>query len=127
MNHWTMLRSQVEFPSRIFADFHEPDRRINMRRYLVYPFVLVVMSLMTIIGATTSYSQELLTKNCTELITLAQTLEADLKTVDTVLGTAIKAGAMDTIVKYKLKKATVVKNLQSVLTAIDVKSCIKNK
>ncbi|MGC8660403.1 MAG: hypothetical protein ACP5U1_15160 [Desulfomonilaceae bacterium] len=98
-----------------------------MRKFLVYPFILVVMSLMTIIGTSASYPDDLLTKNCNELITMAQTLETDLKTVDTVLGTAIQAGAMDTIVKYKLKKATIVKNLQSVLNAMDVKSCVKNK
>ena len=85
-----------------------------MKKHLVYSVTVVLMGLMAIIGVEESHSQELLVKNCSELITMAQTLEADLKTVDTVLGSAIQAGNMLQIRKYKLKRAAVQKDLNSV-------------
>lgn len=65
-----------------------------MKKLLVCLVTVAVMGLMAIIGVEESHSQELLVKNCSELITMAQTLEADLKTVDTILGSAIQAGNM---------------------------------
>ena len=50
-----------------------------MKKHLVYSVTVVLMGLMAIIGVKESHSQELLVKNCSELITMAQTLEADLK------------------------------------------------
>ncbi|MDA8407601.1 MAG: hypothetical protein M0T73_12195 [Deltaproteobacteria bacterium] len=98
-----------------------------MKKHLVYSVTVVLVGLMTIVGVEESHSQELLVKNCSELITMAQTLETDLKTVDTMLGSAIQAGNMLQIRKYKLKRAAVQKDLNSVLSAIDVKSCAKSQ
>jgi hypothetical protein len=98
-----------------------------MKKLLVCSVTVALMGLMAIIGVEESHSQELLVKNCSELIAMAQTLEADLKTVDTVLGSAIQAGNMVQIRKYKLKRAAVQKDLNSVLSAINYKSCTKSQ
>jgi len=98
-----------------------------MKKLLVCSVTVALMGLMAIIGVEESHSQELLVKNCSELITMAQTLEADLKTVDTILGSAIQAGNMVQIRKYKLKRAAVQKDLNSVLSAINYKSCTKSQ
>ncbi len=97
-----------------------------MKKRLVYSFTVAVISLMVFAGAETSHSEELVVKNCSELMRMAQNLQDDLKTVDTILGSAISAGNMAVIRNYKLKKAAVQKDLESVLKAIEVKSCVKN-
>jgi len=62
-------------------------------------------------------------KKCSELVRMAQNCQEDLKTVDTVLGSAIDAGTIDRIKNYKLKKSVVRKQLESVLKAIEIKGC----
>ncbi|HMK36318.1 MAG TPA: hypothetical protein VK463_14685 [Desulfomonilaceae bacterium] len=69
-------------------------------------------------------AEDLLLKSCQELVRLAQNYQTDLKTVDTVLGSAIEAGNMDRIRNYQLKKNAVRKQLDSVLRAVDLRGCV---
>ena len=86
--------------------------------------LLIVAILGTLFIAGTSFAaEELVVKKCSELVRLAENYQADLKTVDTVLGSAIDAGTMDRIKNYKLKKSVVRKQLESVLKAIEIKGC----
>ncbi|MFH1112827.1 MAG: hypothetical protein V1792_02805, partial [Pseudomonadota bacterium] len=62
-------------------------------------------------------------KSCAELVRMAESYQQDLKTVDTVLGSAIDAGNMDRIQSYQLKKDAVKSQLKSVLRTIDLKEC----
>ncbi|MBI4964299.1 MAG: hypothetical protein HY913_13560 [Desulfomonile tiedjei] len=71
-----------------------------------------------------SFADELVVKKCSELVRMAHNCQEDLKTVDTVLGSAIDAGTMDRIRNYKLKKSVVKKQLDSVLKAIEIKGCV---
>jgi hypothetical protein len=66
-------------------------------------------------------------KTCPELLRLAKECEQDLRTVDTVLGAAIDAGNMDTVRNYKLKRSTMVKERESIMSAIKFKQCLKSK
>ena len=70
-------------------------------------------------------AQDLLEVKCGELMRMADTCQQDLKTVDTVLGSAIDAGDMDRIKSYKLRKGAAKKQLDSVLHAIDLKGCAR--
>ncbi len=70
-------------------------------------------------------AQDLLANKCEELVRMADTYQQDLKTVDTVLGSAIDSGDMDRIRSYKLKKGMAKKQLDSVLQAIDLKGCAR--
>jgi hypothetical protein len=70
---------------------------------------------------------ELIVKGCQELMHMAKNYQEDLKTVDTVLGSAIDAGGIDRIKNYQLKKNAVRKQLESVLRAIDLKGCVKQR
>ena len=72
-----------------------------------------------------SIAQDLLANKCEELMRMADTYQQDLKTVDTVLGSAIDGGDMDRIRSYKLKKGVVKKQLDSVLQAIELKGCAR--
>jgi hypothetical protein len=71
------------------------------------------------------FADELIVKDCTELLRLAEAYQEDLKTVDVVLGTVIDAGDMVAIKTYKLKKAAFKKRLDAVLKAIEIKECVK--
>ena len=73
--------------------------------------------------ANIAVAQDLLEVKCGELMRMAETYQQDLKTVNTVLGSAIDAGDMDRIKNYKLRKGAVKKQLDSVLHAIDLKGC----
>ncbi len=75
-------------------------------------------------AASSAIAEDLLTKSCPQLIRMAQSYQQDLKTVDTVLGSAIDAGTMQRIKKYKLKKASVRNKLTQVMKAIEVKGCV---
>jgi len=97
-----------------------------MKKRLVYSFTVAVISLLVIAGTKTSHAEELVVKNCSELMRIAQNLQDDLKTVDTILGSAISAGNMAVIRNYKLKKAAVQKDLEAALKAIEAKACVKN-
>jgi hypothetical protein len=77
--------------------------------------------------ASAAHTEDLLDTKCSELVRLAEAYQQDLKTVDTVLGSAIDSGDMDRIKNYKLKKGAVKKNLESVLKAIELKGCIKTR
>ena len=72
-----------------------------------------------------SWGGELITRDCSELIRLAQSYQDDLKTVDTVLGSAIDAGTLERVKKYKLKRAEVKKHLGQVMHVINIKGCVK--
>jgi hypothetical protein len=69
-------------------------------------------------------ADDLIVKGCQELLRMAKNHQEDLKTVDTVLGSAIDAGGMDRIKNYQMKKNSVRKQLQSVLRAIELKGCV---
>ncbi len=71
-----------------------------------------------------SLAGDLVTKSCQELITMAQSYQQDLKTVDTVLGSAIDAGSLERIRSYKLKKGAVTKKLRAVMSALQVRGCL---
>jgi len=83
--------------------------------------IAVVLATLFICGP--SFAEELVVKKCSELVRMAQNCQEDLKTVDTVLGSAIDAGTMDRIKNYKLKRSVVRKQLESVLKAIEIKGC----
>ncbi len=95
-----------------------------MKRRLGYWLTIIVVSFAATLSAGASSTEDLVVKNCTELIRMAQVYQEDLKTVDTVLGSAIDAGNMDRIKNYKLKKRAVRKQLESVMKAIDIKDCV---
>jgi hypothetical protein len=95
-----------------------------MKRRLGYWLTIIVVSFTATLSAGASSTEDLVVKNCGELIRMAQVYQEDLKTVDTVLGSAIDAGNMDRIKNYKLKKRSVKKQLESVMKAIDIKGCV---
>ena len=95
-----------------------------MTRRHGYWLTIVVVFFGATFSAGASPTQDLIVKDCTELIRMAQVYQEDLKTVDTVLGSAIDAGNMDRIKNYKLKKGAVRKQLDSVMKAIDIKGCV---
>lgn len=72
-------------------------------------------------------AEDLIVKDCRELMHMAKNYQEDLKTVDTVLGSAIEAGGIDRIKNYQLKKNAVRKQLDSVMRAIDLKGCVKQR
>lgn len=74
-----------------------------------------------------SIAQDLLANKCEELMRMADTYQQDLKTVDTVLGSALDGGDMDRIRSYKLRKGVVKKQLDSVLKAIELKGCARTR
>ncbi|MDQ7783347.1 MAG: hypothetical protein RDU20_10735 [Desulfomonilaceae bacterium] len=94
-----------------------------MKRNTRIGAVLVGTLAALIFSAAPSCAEDLAAKSCSELVRMAQSYQQDLKTVDTVLGSAIDAGNMDRIRSYKLRKAAVRRQLQSVLRTIDLKEC----
>lgn len=98
-----------------------------MQTRLGYWLTIVAVFFAATLTAGASSTNELVVKSCAELIRMAQVYQEDLKTVDTVLGSAIDGGNMDQIKNYKLKKGAVKKQLQSVMKAIDLKGCVIGK
>jgi hypothetical protein len=98
-----------------------------MQSRLGYWLTIVVVFFAATFSVSASSTEELIVKKCPELIRMAQTYQEDLKTVDTVLGSAIDAGNMDRIKNYKLKKGAVKKQLESVMKAIDIKGCVMKR
>lgn len=98
-----------------------------MQTRLGYWLTIVAVFFAATLTAGASSTDELVVKSCSELIRMAQVYQEDLKTVDTVLGSAIDGGNMDQIKNYKLKKGAVKKQLQSVMKAIDLKGCVIGK
>lgn len=76
------------------------------------------------VPAGAALADDLISKQCDELIGLAQAYQQDLKTVDTVLGSAIDAGNLERIRSYKLRKGAVAKQLRAVMTAIQARGCL---
>lgn len=89
-------------------------------------WILGMASLMLFVS-NIAVAQDLLEIKCGELMRMADTYQQDLRTVDTVLGSAIDGGDMDRIKSYKLKKGAAKKQLDSVLQAIDLKGCAKGR
>jgi hypothetical protein len=88
---------------------------------------VILATLILVLNSQASGTDQLVVKDCPELLRMAQSLQDDVKTIDTVLGSAIEVGNMATIQNYKMKKASVQIQLQSVLKAIEIRSCVKNK
>jgi hypothetical protein len=78
-------------------------------------------------GPGLSADNDVLSKDCRELLRLAEIYQEDLKTVDTVLGAALDSGSIERIKSYKLKKGAVRKQLEAVLQAVDLRGCVKNR
>ncbi|MBI5250103.1 MAG: hypothetical protein HY912_11475 [Desulfomonile tiedjei] len=94
-----------------------------MRR--VFPCCLILVCIF-VIGSNPCHSEDLVVKPCSELIRMAENYQEDLKTVDTVLGSAIEAGSIDRIKNYKLRKGSIRQRLDSVMQAIDARGCVKS-
>jgi hypothetical protein len=94
---------------------------VEVRR--LYQLIAIVGSLTFLIAVGPSFAEDLALRDCSELLRIAKTYEEDLKTVDTVLGSAIDAGNMDRIRTYRLKRAEIKRKLSSVLRVIDLKEC----
>ncbi len=93
-------------------------------RYLITGLIAVAACCC---GASPLLADDLGAKSCPELLRMAKECEADLKTVDIVLGAAIDAGNMDRIKSYKLRKGSSIKLRDQVMNAIKFKGCLPNK
>jgi hypothetical protein len=89
--------------------------------------IIGIVCLSLFVGGPVAAEEDLIVKGCQELMHMAKNYQEDLKTVDTVLGSAIDAGGIDRIKNYQLKKNAVRKQLESVLRAIDLKGCVKQR
>lgn len=96
-----------------------------MKKVIGYRSAAAIAALFIICIPGMAKSEDLIVKTCPELLRMAETAHEDMRTVDTMLGSAIEAGNMDKIKNYKLKKAAVRKQLESVLNAIDLRGCVK--
>ena len=67
------------------------------RRHLVFAAVISIACASSLSVVVQAYADDLLVKSCPELVRMAENCQTDLKTVDTVLGSAIDAGNMDRI------------------------------
>jgi|GEM_PF-2559039 len=96
-----------------------------MRRWanllLVVTFALVTFAF----AVSASQAEDLVVKDCQELIRMATNYEEDLKTVDIMLGAAIDFGDLEKVKTFKLKKAAVKKQLGAVIKAIEIKECVR--
>jgi hypothetical protein len=97
-----------------------------MRKTALWFSLLAVVSAAPLC-ADPSSMDELVVKNCQELMRMAETCQEDLKTGDTVLGSALEGGGIDRIKNYKLKKNALKKQIESVMKAIDIRGCIKSR
>jgi hypothetical protein len=89
--------------------------------------IVIVAVLIPILACSIAAASDPLTLTCSELVRSAQSIQDDLKTVDMVLGSAISAGTMSRVKKYKLRKAEIEKKLSTIMRAIDVKGCVNSK
>jgi hypothetical protein len=78
-------------------------------------------------GLVPAYADDLLGKDCPQLVRIAENYQSDLKTVETVLGSAIDAGNLDRIKNYKLRRAVIKQQLDAALRALEVKGCAKTR
>jgi hypothetical protein len=95
-----------------------------VRKSIRYWALSFICGLMVLGLAGPSVAEDLTVKTCAELVRIAEGCQQDLKTVDTVLGSAIDAGSMDRIRSYKLRKAEVKKRLKAVMRALEFKECV---
>lgn len=86
---------------------------------------LVCAALVAFSAGNAARADDLVVKSCPELLRLADSCKDDLKTADTVLGSAIEMGSVDQIRNYKLKKQAAKKQLDSVVKALELKGCVK--
>jgi hypothetical protein len=98
-----------------------------MNRKLLFIVGLALTAGALSAGPRPADAEDLLAKSCTELMRRAQTYQQDLKTVDTVLGSAIDAGSLERIRSYKLRRGAVKAELKAVLRALDVKGCVASR
>jgi hypothetical protein len=85
----------------------------------------LIFASVLIVGLKPCCSQELITRPCPELIRIAERYQEDLKTINTILGSAIEAGSIHRIKNYKLRKDATKQQLESVLEAIEARGCVK--
>jgi hypothetical protein len=78
-------------------------------------------------GLAPAHADDLLRKNCPQLVRIAENYQTDLKTVETVLSSAIDAGNLDRIKNYKLRRAVIKQQLDEALRALDAKGCAKTR
>ncbi len=90
-------------------------------------FVVTFMIGFSAISSRAALDEELVIKNCQELMRLAQNYNEDMQTFNTILGVAIDSGSMDRVRNYKLKKSEVKQKLESVMKALEIKGCVKPK
>jgi hypothetical protein len=86
---------------------------------------LVFAGLFTCSAVSAALAEDLVVRSCSELLRLADSCKDDLKTADTVLGSAIDMGSVEMIRNYKLKKEAAKKELDSVTKALELKGCVK--
>ena len=98
-----------------------------MKRRTYWLKVVPLAALIFLTAGSALFADDLWSKSCDELIRTAEAWEQDLKTVDMVLGAAIDAGNLEKIKSYKLRKEALKKQLESVVSVIGSKDCIRRK
>jgi hypothetical protein len=93
---------------------------------LLIGFTAVLLTTATL-GPACAAENELVVKTCPDLLRMAEQYNEDLRTVDTVLGSAIDSGTMDRIRSYKLRKSAVRQKLTDVVKALEIKGCVCGK
>jgi len=88
---------------------------------------LVCAALLAFSAAGAALAEELVVRSCSELLRIADSCKDDLKTADTVLGSAIDMGSVEMVRNYKLKKEAAKKQLEAVVKALELKGCVKAK
>lgn len=94
-----------------------------MRR--MFPYCLILACSLIVFSAP-CYSDDLVVKSCTELVRMAENYQEDLKTVDTMLGSAIEGGSIERVKNYKLRRGVIKQQLELVLKAVEARGCIKS-
>jgi hypothetical protein len=85
----------------------------------------VTLAVAILFGSIPAYAEDLFSKSCFELVRLAENYQTDLKTIETVLGSAIDAGNLDRIKNYKLRRSVIKQQLTSTMRAIEAKGCAR--
>lgn len=98
-----------------------------MKKSWGFPLLAIIAICAVLFTSSHIFADELIVKDCSELLRMAEAYQEDLKTVDVVLGTAIDTGDLVAIKNYKLKKAAYKKRLDAVLKAIEIKECLKSR
>lgn len=88
---------------------------------------LILAALFLAPAANQAFAQQLIGPSCADLLRMADSYRDDLKTADTVLGSAIDLGSLDMIKSYKLKKENAKRQLEQVLKALEIKGCSRGK